>query len=250
MDFFEDLSARVDLFCVSDCAHAVEAEWKARKVGSYGDVACYSFNPIKNVAAPEMGMITTDYEDIAKKIMTWRCHGMDVSAFNRVSKPGSYDIVDLGYKANCTDIEAVFALHQLRDIKENWMRRQMIFQMYYEALNDFSDRGIYNGCWPDLALGRENYHALHLFQIRVGNRDKFIEEMRSRDIFCGIHYKPIHLHTYYAKRYGWKRGLFPVAEFIGDHTVSLPCGPGMSNEDVEIVIDAMESVFKEGEYLL
>jgi len=241
------------VWVVQDCAHAVETMWNDVKVGSLGDVSCYSFNPIKNIAAPEMGMVVTNDKHIANKIRRWRLHGMDIDASKRVNNPGQYDILALGYKANPTDMEAVIALESLREVEDNWYRREKIWMHYLNAFHTFKAKGVFNGNLPiDCPIqfdDNKTVHGLHLFQIQLNCRDTFIEKMKKKGVFCGIHYKPVHLHTYYQKAYGWKRGDFPNAEWIGDHTCSLPLGPGMSNQDVEQVIKTIGEVLNEGNYL-
>jgi len=251
MDKVEVLKKMDDKFwIVQDCAHAVETKWNNKIIGSYGDIACYSFNPTKNIAAPEMGMVTTDSEDIAKKIRRWRIHGMDAESSKRVMAPGSYSIVDLGYKANSTDIEAIVALESLKRVEENWKIREDIATKYCDAFLDFSEEGLFNGSIPNTIYDNNGLkHGLHLFIILINNRDNFIMKMRDSGIFCGIHYKPLHLHPYYAKLYNFSRGDFPNAEYIGDHCVSLPLGPGMSNKDVDFVIENIRDVLKGKKYL-
>jgi len=236
---------------VQDCAHAVETKWGGINVGVYGNASCYSFNPTKNIAAPEMGMVATNNEYMAKCIRRARIHGMDCDASKRVTSPGSYTINHSGYKANPTDMEAVIALHQLRMVKENWERRLEISVWYRDAFVRFYAKGWFNGNipivvskWPD---GMR--HGLHLFQIHINNRDKFIARMRESGIYCGVHYKPIHLHPYYRGRVTFGGASLENAEWIGEHTCSLPLGPGMTEEDVEYIINSIEDIIKGGGYL-
>lgn len=236
---------------IQDCAHAIETEWGGKKVGNYGDASCYSFNPTKNIAAPEMGMITTNNLDMFEWLREVRIHGMDCDASKRVNSPGGYTITRSGWKANCTDLEAVIALHQLRMVEENWERRMEIATEYRIAFKEFIDSGLFNGEVPNTSYEgpRGIRHGLHLFQIHINNRDKFIVEMREKGIYCGIHYKPIHLHPYYQQRFGWRVGDYPNAEWIGEHTCSLPLGPGMSKDDVGYVIKNVRAILKTKEYL-
>ena len=249
-----------NVWIVEDCAHAVEGKWCGDHIGTYGDVSCFSFNPTKNLAAPEMGMIITNNDEIAKKIRLWRLHGMSTGAFDRVVKPGSYDIKELGYKYNCTDVEAVVALHQLANIKDNWGKRFFIWRRYCDALDDLGHNNYYNGrirlpvlhsvfTAGNLNRHFDSQHALHLFQIEVDKRDQFIQKMREKDIYCGIHYKPVHQHSFYTQ-YKNKDISLEKSEWIGRHTVSLPLGPGMIEEDVEYVVDNMREILKQDDYLL
>jgi dTDP-4-amino-4,6-dideoxygalactose transaminase len=148
----------------------------------------------------------------------------------------------------------VVALDQLRNVEDNWWKRMKIWNGYGRAFNGFKRAGIFDGKLPPppgrLFVEKEIIHGLHLYTIMIGNRDRFVTEMSKRGICCGIHYKPVHLHSYYQAKFGWKRGMFPNAEWIGDHTCSLPLGPGMTDDDVVYVLEACEEILKEGNYLL
>jgi len=251
-DTLSKLKEKYHIWIVEDCAHAIETKWRSQHVGTFGDCGCYSFNPTKNIAAPEMGMAVTNNDETAEKIRRLRIHGMDADASKRVDSPGRYNIVDLGYKANCTDLEAVIALQQLREVEDNWYKREDIWFDYNLVFDRFRKEGIFNGNTPIIEAMKvdRTVHGLHLYTIQLGNRDKFIMEMRKENICCGIHYKPIHLHPYYQERFGWKKGQFPNAEWIGEHTVSLPLGPGMTYEDVEYIVDRIHKILKKGDYLI
>lgn len=254
MDIFDYLKEKYNIWIIEDCAHAVEAKCKNKHVGTFGDIGVFSFNPIKNLAAPEMGMVITNDDEIAEKIRLWRLHGLTSNSFDRINKPGQYDVIDLGYKYNCTDIESIVALHSLKKLEDNWYRREEIWQEYCNAFNDFKTQGIFDGDYPNSNVviinddNTFNRHGLHLYQIEINNRDKFIEEMRKKNIFCGIHYKPIHTLSYYKDKFNMKNKL-PIAEMIGETTVSLPLGPGMSDNEVDYVIGTMEKIFERGNYL-
>jgi len=207
---------------VFDSAHAVEG-----KEDCVGDASCYSFNPIKNLAAPEMGMICTNNSGAAKRMRQVRMHGMTTDAHNRIDKPGQYDIDRLGYKMNCTDVESAVALCQLRKLDENLVRRLEIVGHYTDNIkHDYFFDGV------------------HLFQMIIKNRNEFVMNMRDRGICCGIHYKPIHLHSYYQKEFGTRPDMYINAERIGRDTVSLPLGPGMTDEEVEYVIENVNDYLK------
>jgi len=245
------------IFIVEDCAHAVETKWKGRHVGIFGLCGCYSFNPTKNLFGTEMGMVTTNDGEVAKKLQLLRCHGMDQSSFDRVEKKGDYDVSILGYKANPTDIEAAVSLLSLRQIGQDWFLREDIAFVYGEFFDEMIRKGLFNGDYfpnnkkmiPPF-VSKKNVHGLHLFQITINNRDKFIQEMKKRKVYCGIHYKPVHLHSYYMNKYGYTKGNFPNSEWLGEHLVTLPLGAGMSLDDQEYVCDQIEKLFETGEYLL
>jgi dTDP-4-amino-4,6-dideoxygalactose transaminase len=240
MDYMKvkKLAEKWNLKVIFDSAHLVEGQ------DPYiGDASCYSFNPTKNLAAPEMGMVCTNNDEIAEKISKLRLHHMSASAHDRINKPGHYDITGLGYKMNCTDIEAVIALEQLRMLDTNKLKRICTNDTYSTAMEDLKAEGYLNG-WDRAGI--------HLYQIGINNRDDFIIKMREKGIYCGIHYLPIHQHSYYRDEIEidtfWEDSL-PHAEKIGRETVTLPMGPGMTEEEVEYVIDSFTELLKTGGYL-
>ncbi len=253
MNEFVELSKETGARIVEDCAHAVETQFHRQHVGTFGDMGCYSFNPTKNIAAPEMGMIVTNDEEKAEKLRRLRIHGMDAEASERVNSNGTYSLVDCGYKANCTDFEAVVALSQLRNVEANWEARKYIWNQYNLAFKNFCNREIFNGIYPGIRPSLNPnvgyVHGYHLYTICLGNRDDFIAKMREKQVYCGIHYKPVNLHPCY-RNLGWHSGMFNNAEWIGKRTVSLPLGPGMTTKDVNHVVSATKELLETGDYLL
>ena len=258
MDWIEK-ARKNNVWVIEDCAHSVEGLWKGQPTGTIGDIGCFSFSPTKNLAAPEMGMLITNNDEIAEKARVLRLHGLSTDTFDRINKPGQYDIIDLGYKYNCTDIEATVALNQLRCLEDNWLRREEIWKEYQTFFHSFKTRGIFNGEYPtnegvwfdrEPRFADESYlHGLHLFQITLNNRNDFINEMKARGIFCGIHYNTINSFSYYQNKYNFKMGIFPNAENFAKYCVSLPLGPGMTKDEVNYVISCIRELLETERYL-
>lgn len=256
-----DVAKKYGVWVVEDCAHAVEGLWMGKPTGTIGDIGCFSFNPTKNLAAPEMGMLITNNDEIAEKARKLRLHGLSANTLDRINKPGQYDVIDLGYKYNCTDVEAAVALHSLGRIEDNWLRRKEIWQEYQACFYEFKMAGIFDGEFCERKIIHEcnldepfdfnkiSKHSLHLFQITLNNRDEFIGEMKKRDIFCGIHYNTINSFSYYQQKFNLKMGLFPNAECFSKHCVSLPLGPGMTKEEVRYVMENTKVLLETGRYL-
>jgi dTDP-4-amino-4,6-dideoxygalactose transaminase len=166
-----------------------------------------------------------------------RLHGATKSAAERLSegyKP--WDIVTLGYKENMGNIEAALLLPQFARLARNLALRQHLAERYIRALR--VTPGI------EMPASRPStVHARHVFPIWVYSmpRDSFIEELQSRRIGCVAH-QAVHLHSYFANRFGYRRGVFPVAEHIGDCTVSLPFYPNMPPEHVDVVANAVAKI--------
>jgi dTDP-4-amino-4,6-dideoxygalactose transaminase len=164
---------------------------------------------------------------------------MSRDAWHRFGDEGfvHYDIVGAGYKYNMTDLQAALGIHQLPRIQRYWERRAVIDARYREAL-----RGLPLTLPPPEAPNTR--HAHHLFPIQIDvdvagvERDEFIARMHHARIGVGVHYRALHLHSYYRERFGYERGSLPAAERIGDRTVSLPLSPGLSDRDVDDVVEA------------
>jgi len=227
---------------VEDCAHALETEYHGRKAGTFGDLGCFSFYATKNLTTAEGGMVITSRKALADRIKRLALHGMTQDAWKRYSDSGyaHYDVVELGYKYNMTDLQAAIGLPQLARLEANWKRRAAIWARYQKAFADLP---------VDLPAEPLPYerHAYHLYTplIRKGfhrSRDWILTALTAENIGVGVHYRALCDHPYYRRALGWKRRDFPIASDIGDRTVSLPLSPALSEGDVEDVITAFRKV--------
>ena len=229
------------LLLIEDAAHAIPARYKGRLIGSGENPVAFSFYATKNLTTAEGGMLTGSQEMIEKGIVV-SLHGMDRDAWKRNDQSGSwrYDIVTPGYKYNMTDIQAGMGLAQLKKIEGMHGRRREIAGMYTEA---FAPLGVF-----DLPVEREGCEsAWHLYPLRIRegalsiSRDQLIEELRARNIGTSVHFIAVHTFSYYAGKYGYKQGDFPVAFGESERLVSLPLHPKLEDSDVKDVIEAVHS---------
>jgi dTDP-4-amino-4,6-dideoxygalactose transaminase len=248
LDVIYALAKKHSLRVIEDAAHAIGAEYKSRRIGSFGDTQVFSFHPNKNMTTGEGGCVTTTDSSMEKRITLLRFHGIDREAWARFSKAGSphYEIALPGYKFNFMDLQAALGIHQLPALNGFIDRRTTLVRRYYEKLAD----------WPELTLpGQVSYehrHAWHLFAPLINpdaagiDRDGFMAAMRGHNIGTGLHYQAVHLSPYYRDNFGFRRGDFPNAEAISDRVVSLPLFPTMTEADQDRVINAMTAIFKRG----
>ncbi len=227
---------------IEDCAHAIETEWRGRKAGTFGDAGCFSFYATKNVTTAEGGMILARGAAVADRAKRLALHGMSKDAWRRYSDSGyvHYDVVDLGYKYNMTDLQAAIGTPQLRRVETNWRRRRAIWKAYQEA---FADLPVTLPAEP----GKDERHAYHLYTPLIRKnagrkRDFVLAALTAEGIGAGVHYRALCEHPYYRKALGWKRSECPVAADIGDRTVSLPLSAALSDKDVADVITAFRKV--------
>ncbi len=243
MDALCALADEHRLTIIEDCAHAIESEYKGRKVGSFGAFGCFSFYVTKNVATGEGGMVLTDDEEAAARIKVLALHGMSKDAWKRFSDEGyrHYQVVECGFKYNMMDLQAAIGIHQLARVESNWQRRSEIWQRYHAAF-----AGLPLGL-PSLPEA-DTRHAYHLFTLLVDearcgiSRDAFLDALHGLNIGTGVHYVSLAEHPYYRDRFGWRAKATPHATRIGRRTVSLPLSAKLSDQDVADVIDAVSSV--------
>lgn len=236
----EEIAKEYQLLLIEDAAHAIEAEYHGRKIGTIGDITCFSFYVTKNLVTGEGGMVLTDDEELANRIKIYALHGMSKDAWKRYSDEGfkHYEILFPGFKYNMMDIQAALGLHQLERIETNWIRRDEIWRKYDEA---FRDLPLHLPADPEPGTR----HARHLYTILVDDartsvtRDELQQRLHAEGIGTGIHYVAIHLHPFYRQTFGYRRGDFPEAEYISDRTLSLPLSAKLTDADVERVIGAV-----------
>ena len=245
MDAIMDIAKKHDFKVVEDCAHAIETEYRGKKAGTFGNLGCFSFYVTKNIVTGEGGMAITDNEEYANRMKIMALHGMSKDAWKRFSDSGykHYQVLYPGYKYNMMDIQAAIGIHQLPRIDKYWKRRQEIWTRYNEAFKDLP-------VFTPASIEPSTRHAYHLYTLLLDidnlnmTRDKFLDEMTKRNIGVGVHYIALHLHPYYQKTYGYKRGDFPNAEWISDRTVSLPLSAKLTDEDVGDVIEAVKGILQ------
>jgi dTDP-4-amino-4,6-dideoxygalactose transaminase len=241
------LAASRGLAVLEDAAHAVGAEYKGRRIGSFPTTSVFSFHPNKNMTTGEGGMVVTEEESVFEKASLLKFHGMDKESWKRFAKTGSprYDVAIPGYKYNMMDIQAALGLHQLLRLDGFLAERERLAARYDAALS-----GMVGLILPQ----RVPYpvrHAWHLYTPLVDmdrltiDRDRFLSELKARNIGTGLHYTAAHEFSYYASRFGWRPEDFPEAHFVSERIVSLPLFPGLTDSDQDDVVEAIRDVLRE-----
>jgi len=242
MDPIMELATDNKLYVVEDAAHSLPARYRGRTIGTIGDMTAFSFYATKNLTTAEGGMLTGSPEliDEARIISL---HGMSRDAWRRYEKGGSwyYEVVLPGFKYNMTDIQASIGLQQLKKLNSFQDRRRAAVRHYNDAFSQYP----YFETPPQHP---DVDHAWHLYALRLNldtlriDRAQFIEELKARNIGSSVHFIPIHVHPYYAKKYGYKAGDFPVAYSNYMRLMSLPLHPRLDDQDVADVIEAVVDV--------
>jgi len=239
------------LFILEDSAHGIEIERDGMRPGDLSEAAVFSFYATKNVTSGDGGAIATRDARIAERLRRLRNHGVSKGASERHG--GLYqhwDLVELGYKANLTDLDAALLRPQLVHVEEKRARREQVAGRYESGLRErIADMRsppptVHGVPWLVERRGRSSHH---LFTIHTwpGERDAVLSKLGAAGIGTAVNYRAIHTLTYLAELLGLPRGALPVAEEIGDRTVSLPMYPTLSEADQERVLDAVTRAWSE-----
>ena len=247
MDEIMRIAKKHKLKVGEDAAHAVGAEYKGRKIGSIGDITCFSFYATKNLTTAEGGMVTTNKKVLTDKIRIMSMYGISDARqiWKRYSPSGSwhYDIRYLGFKYNMTDIQASLGIYQLKKLDRFIKIRESYARIYDAAFKDCQELII-----PSFLKGLR--HARHLYPIllktellKIG-RLEFVEKLRRRNIGASVLFQPLHLHTFYKTMFQYKRNDFPNAEFVYKRIICIPISPKITKDKIYYIAEQIKAIIK------
>ncbi len=227
MDPIIEIAKKYKLKVIEDCAQAHGALYNNKKVGSFGDAACFSFYPTKNLGAfGDGGMITTNSEEVKDKVLLLRDYG----------RKGRYENIIKGYNSRLDTLQAAILRVKLKHLDE-WNEKRRKNASLYTKL--FKEKKM------DITLPYEADYAKHIYHqyaIRIKNRKEVMEKLADKGLCPLIHYPiPVHLQECY-KELGYKRGAFPVAEKCCEEIMSLPMYPELTAEEIKYVVDSIKTV--------
>ena len=231
------------LHVIEDAAHAIGAEYKGRKVGAGSKAVCFSFYPNKNMTTSEGGMLTTGDEALADKVRVMSLHGMSKGAWQRFAPEGDvhWDVLYPGYKYNMNDVQASLGLHQLKKVDEFNSIRNVYAGIYDKAFEGCAELSL-----PSVINGIKHAHHLYIIMLELDrlklSRDEFIKALRAENIGTGVHFRSLHLQTYYRETYNYKPDDFPAANEISQKIISLPLYPRMVEDDLYGVIEGVKKI--------
>ncbi|MEM2160552.1 MAG: DegT/DnrJ/EryC1/StrS family aminotransferase, partial [Candidatus Nitrosotenuis sp.] len=210
------LCKKHDLHLVEDAAHAAGSMYDGKKIGAHGELVCFSFHPVKNLAMPTGGLISINrknYKTISLILKEKRWCGIS----NR--KGADYDVKNLGWNYYMNEFSAAIGLMQLKKLDHTNNIRRKIAKTYSEQI-------IIENKMPF-----DKYCSYHFYWIRVKNRNDFRKKLAQQGIETGIHYKPIHTFSLYKSK-----TKLPITEQVGREIVTLPTHPNLTEHDVEKII--------------
>lgn len=250
VDALNAFAEKHGLWVVEDAAHAFPSAWRKSEESPWrmcgantSTITCFSFYANKTITTGEGGMAVTSNAALADRMRLMSLHGLSHDAWQRYSGGGSWDyrIIGAGFKYNLTDIAAAIGIHQLARAEDMRKERESIATYYLESLADVTEIEL-----PPVDVNR--IHSWHLFPIKLRleglkiDRNAFIEELKKARVGCSVHWRPLHLHTYYEETFGWQTEDLPVATATWKRLVSLPIFPGMRSEELKHTIETVKSV--------
>ncbi|POY39116.1 UDP-4-amino-4,6-dideoxy-N-acetyl-beta-L-altrosamine transaminase [Solitalea longa] len=259
LEAFRKLADEYGLWIIEDACHSpggffVDSNGGKQLCGNgkLADLSVFSFHPVKHIATGEGGMITTDNDELYKKLIKLRTHGItrETSLFENTPDfacgmesevyPGWYmEMQTLGYNYRITDFQAALGSSQLKKADKGLQRRIEIATNYDNAFKDLAGvKSQLNELYAE-----HSGHAYHLYVIQVENRLGLYNYLREQQVFAQVHYIPTHLMPYYREQ-GWKEGDFPIAEAYYKRCLSLPMYPSMTDEQQQYVINSIINFLK------
>lgn len=243
LDEIREICRENNLVLIEDAAHAIGTKYKGQPIGSLADMTTFSFHPVKTVTGGEGGAITTNDEQLYRKLMRLRTHGITRHQEEMVHPTDAVwynEQVELGYNYRMTDFQAALLISQLNKLDKFRKRRKEIVEIYDKAFAEM----------PEIFVQKEipeSDTTRHLYVIRLNpdkltcDRRQFFDALRAENTVPQVHYLPVYWHSYYEKL-GYKKGLCPNAEKYYEEAMSIPLYYSLSDEDVEDVIHAVKKV--------
>lgn len=235
LEAIQEICTKNNLFLLEDCSHSTGGKFKDKMLGSIGDIGCFSFHAVKNLATGDGGMVTTNNKDFYERLHKLRWLGITKDTFSRdLEQQYSwyYDVTELGYKCHMNDITAAIGLVQLEKINYMNQLRHDVREKYDRALAGVGDIEI-------IELKEYQHSAAHNYVIKTSSRDELNIYLKNNGISTGVHYYPNHLYDMYKKYYR----PCPVAETEWKKLLTLPLFPSLTDEEFNKIISTIKDFF-------
>ena len=231
------------LFLLEDCALAVGTYSNGVHAGLHGDAGVFSFYPVKHMTTAEGGMIITGDAALTERLNLLRAFGVDRTHGER-KLPGQYDVVDLGYNYRMSELHAAIGVEQLKKVPSFLERRRSNFEKLKGGLDSVGGFRVLdqpeNGC-----VNSHYCLSLVLDDSFAALRKMIIQGLNEAGVGTSVYYpRAVPMMTYYASKYGYRHGMFPVAEEISNRSIALPVGPHLSSADMDYIVQAVDDELK------
>lgn len=233
MKAIHKIAEKYNLIVIEDGAHALGASYGVNKIGGLSHMTTFSFHPVKPITTGEGGMILTNDEDLYKRLMLFRSHGITRDEKQLIGNDGAwyYEQLELGYNYRITDIQCALGLSQMNKLDAFIDRRRDIARKYDEAFKDESDIII-----PTQATECHSGWHLYVIQVPAKKRKDIFDKLRSVGIGVNVHYRPVYMNPYY-QQHGYKDIHCEKAEELYKRIISLPIHPGLTDDEQDYVIE-------------
>jgi UDP-4-amino-4,6-dideoxy-N-acetyl-beta-L-altrosamine transaminase len=254
LEALRELADAHGLWIIEDACHApggyfTDSKGEQQRCGNgrYADLAIFSFHPVKHIATGEGGMVTTNDEELYKKLLLYRTHGITRDPGLLEENHGGWymEMQELGYNYRMPDMLCALGISQLRRADEGLARRREIARVYDEAFAGFAGIATLGTSPEALDKTGNTGHAYHLYVIKVADRKGLYDFLRQHNIFAQVHYIPAHTMPYY-RSLGYKKGDFPAAESYYEACLSLPMYPTLTEEEQAFVIAKVKEFVGDG----
>lgn len=231
MDEIMAIARKYDLKVIEDACHGPLSEYKGKKLGTIGDVGCFSFFSNKNISTGEGGALITNNEEMAKRAKLLRSHGMTTMSYQRASGHAtSYDINDLGYNFRMDDIRASIACVQLRKLQADLEKRVSVRKKYVEELSKISN--IIVPFANNIEFASNYIMPIVLLNSTKEKRDSVRDRLHEAGIQTSVHYPAVHKFSIYKDC----KAILPQTEYITDNEITLPMYAALKNEEIDFIV--------------
>lgn len=240
MDEIMRIAKKHNLKVIEDACHGPLSEYKGKKLGTIGDVGCFSFFSNKNISTGEGGMLITNNEAMAKRARLLRSHGMTTMSYQRASGHAtSYDIVDLGYNFRLDDMRASIAVEQLKKLRKDLEQRIEVRKLYIDLLSNVKDVIV---PFSDNTEFVSNYiMPIVLKNANKEKRDKVRNALHEKGIQTSVHYPSIHRFSIYKE---YKEDL-PTTDYVTDNEITLPMFASLSENEITYIVETLNEILYE-----
>ena len=232
-----NLAKKYNLRVIEDAMHAFGTKINKKKIGSYGDIACFSFDPVKIVTSVDGGCVIVNSKEELEKLYHLRLLGVDKDTIQRYknNRAWDYDVVSQGFRYHMNTISAVFGISQIKQVKKFIESRQKICQRYNDAFKEISDLKISQTDFSNISP------FIYSLRILNGKRQEIIEHLKSKNIDVGIHFIPVHKHEYFKNS---KCGNMDITNKVVNEVLTIPLHSFMKEEHIQCIINGITSFFR------